>query len=86
MRDFILIDFLIEKVKKLFTLLETHNHDDKYYTKEEIDANLNMNMNPSKISYDFKIKEGNNAIMGGPVEIEAGKVLEIPKGSVLTIL
>ena len=37
MRDFILIDFLIEKVKKLFTLIETRDHDSLYVKKEELE-------------------------------------------------
>ena len=32
------IDFLIEKVKKLFTLIETHDHDSIYVKKEDLEV------------------------------------------------
>jgi hypothetical protein len=86
MKDFILIDFLIEKVKKLFQILETHQHDSRYYTKEEFDAKDLIKQHPNSINFDYKIQEGNNAILSGPFEIKNGFVLEIPKGSTASVV
>ena len=93
MRSFILIDFLIERVKQLFIKvdetekeLKSHNHDNDYYQKEEIDIMNNIKQNPSVLNHDYRIKEGNNAVVGGPYEISQGCVLEIPNGSTLTVL
>ena len=86
MRDFILIDFLIEKVKKLFTLIETHDHDSIYVKKEDLEVSDFIKQHPKTLTFDYKIEEGNNAIISGPFEIANGNVLEIPKGSVVTII
>jgi len=86
MKNFILIDYIIERIKQLFTLLDTHNHSDLYYTKEEIDAKNHLKQNISKLTSDYKIQEGHNSIVGGPFEIESGTTLEIPKGSTLSVI
>ena len=85
MRDFVLIDFLIEKVKKLFKLLETHNHDNVYVKKEELENTTFIKQSPNRLTFDYKIEEGNNAIVSGPFEVSAGSTLEIPKGSVFSV-
>ena len=69
MRDFILIDFLIEKVKKLFTLLESHTHDE-YVKKEDLEVSNIIKQHPKTLTFDYKIEEGNNAVISGPFEIE----------------
>lgn len=93
MKNFILIDFLVERVKNLFSLIEKtedelkeHNHDSRYYRKEEIDIINNIKQNPNILSFDYRIKEGNNAVIAGDYEIAPGCVLEIPKGSTVTIV
>lgn len=86
MRDFILIDFLVEKVKKLFKLLETHDHDNMYVKKEDLEVGNFIKQSPNRLTFDYKIEEGNNAMVTGTFEIEAGSVLEIPKGSVFSVV
>jgi hypothetical protein len=92
MKNFILIDFLIERVKNLFVKIEkneieikTHTHEE-FYKKEEIDVMNNISQNPNKLNFDYRLKEGNNGVIGGPYEIESGCALEVPVGSVLTIV
>jgi hypothetical protein len=86
MRDFILIDFLIEKVNKLFSLLENHTHDNLYVKKEDLEVETFIKQTPNRITFDYRIKDGNNAILSGPIEISSGTTLEVPKGSVLSII
>jgi len=86
MKNFILIDYIIERIKQLFTLLDTHKHDDIYYTKDEIDAKSYLKQNINKLTNDYKIQDGHNSIVGGPFEIESGTTLEIPKGSTLSVV
>jgi len=93
MRNFILIDFLVERIKNLFSKIEkteeelkNHDHNSDYYMKEEIDIMNNVKQNSSKLNFDYRIKEGNNALIAGDYEIESGCVLEIPNGSIVTIL
>ena len=86
MRDFVLIDFLIEKVKKIFVLLENHNHDNRYVKKDELEIETFLKQSPNRLTFDYRLKDGNNAVVSGPFEISNGVSLEIPKGSVLTII
>jgi hypothetical protein len=86
MRDFILIDFLIEKIKKIFVLLENHNHDNLYVRKEDLEVETFIKQTPNRLTFDYRIKDGNNAVVSGPFEIANGVTLEIPKGSVLSVI
>jgi hypothetical protein len=86
MREIVLIDFLIEKVKKIFTLLESHNHDDLYVKKDELEIDTFIKQTPNRLTFDYRLKDGNSAVVSGPFEIANGNVLEIPKGSVLSII
>ena len=86
MKNFVLIDFLTEKVKKLFELLENHNHDNIYVRKEDLKNDTIFKQNVSVLTFDYKLNEGSNAIVSGPLEIKGGVTLEVPKGSVLTIV
>jgi len=86
MKNFVLIDFLIEKIKKLFYIIENHNHDDVYVKKEELEIDEFIKQTPNRLTIDYKIKNGNNAVVAGPFEIKGGTTLEIPKDSVLSII
>lgn len=86
MRNFILSDFLIERIKKIFNLLENHNHDNLYVRKDEYNIESMIKQTPNRLTFDYKIKEGNNAVVSGPFEIAGGCVLEIPKGSSFSII
>jgi len=85
MRNFILLDFLLEKVKKLFLLIENHNHDDIYVKKEENIEKI-IPQSANTLTSNYKIKENHNAVVSGPYEIKGGVILEIPKGSTFTVL
>jgi len=86
MRDFILIDFIIERIKKLFSLIENHTHDNLYINKDIYEIENFIKQHPNVLTIDYRIKDGNNAIISGPFEIQSDKILEIPKGSTLTII